>query len=69
MHLWGVNGDGETWEYMHFLDNLSEVSVPIETFTELVGYQRHYGGTPVLPSADADLLDTQRPVGNFDAAA
>lgn len=42
MHLWSVNQDGETWEYMYFLSNLSEVSVPVVTFNELVGYQQHY---------------------------
>jgi hypothetical protein len=39
--LWRLNGAGQAWEYMYFLDGLAEVSVPVEVFNKLVGYQLH----------------------------
>lgn len=43
-HLWGSNVKGETWEYVYFLDRLTDISVPIKIFNELVGYDE--GFTP-----------------------
>jgi hypothetical protein len=41
-HLWKVNHAGQTWEYAYFLDNLTEVSVPIDVFNRLIGYAQHW---------------------------
>ena len=44
-HLWKLDDKtGQTWEYMYFLDHLTEVSVPLEIFTRLVGYKEHPRG-------------------------
>lgn len=41
-HLWNVDVGGNTWEYMYFIDRLSEVSVPRKIFNELLGYQENF---------------------------
>jgi hypothetical protein len=41
-HLWHINTEGETWEYMYFLDKLSEISVPRKIFNELLGYEENF---------------------------
>jgi hypothetical protein len=40
--LWGRNSKGETWEYVYFLDKLSEISVPVNIFNELLGYDAFF---------------------------
>jgi hypothetical protein len=55
-HLWGTNTKGETWEYMYFLDNLTDISVPIKIFNELMQFNeafRPYG----FASTDSERLD------------
>lgn len=42
MRLWQRNSKGQTWEYMYFLDSLTEISVPVEDFNMLLGYEPHY---------------------------
>ncbi|HZS42848.1 MAG TPA: endonuclease NucS domain-containing protein [Candidatus Paceibacterota bacterium] len=45
-HLWRTNPQGETWEYVYFLDGLVEISVPLKIFNELMGFNeafRPYG--------------------------
>lgn len=41
-HLWGADPSGQTWEYMYFLDNLRELSVPASDFNKVVGYAPNY---------------------------
>lgn len=40
--LWRTNAAGETWEYIYFLDQLTEISVPVKIFNENVGYKDNY---------------------------
>lgn len=52
-HLWGINPEGDTWEYIYFLDHLQEISVPVKIFNELLGYEE--GFTPQgFASTDAE---------------
>jgi hypothetical protein len=37
-HLWGVNVKGQTWEYMYFLGGLTELSVPVNIYNQLLGF-------------------------------
>jgi hypothetical protein len=39
LELWGTDEDGETWEYLYFLDSYEECDIPYERFNELVGYE------------------------------
>ncbi|MDB5266179.1 MAG: hypothetical protein JWM39_892 [Parcubacteria group bacterium] len=41
-HLWKTNSEGETWEYIYFLDNLTEISVPVKIFNQLLGYSENF---------------------------
>lgn len=44
-HLWKTNiyvEHEETWEYVYFLKDLTEISVPIKEFNELIGYAENY---------------------------
>jgi len=40
--LWGVNANNETWEYMYFLDSLTDISVPVHIFNKLLGYENNF---------------------------
>lgn len=40
--LWKSNSKGETWEYMYFLDDLTEISVPVEEFNKMVEFKENY---------------------------
>ena len=41
-HLWGINAEGQTWEYVYFLDKLTEISVPRKVFNELLSYEENF---------------------------
>ncbi len=41
-HLWKTNSMGQTWEYMYLLDNLTELSVPINEFNKVLGFSDNY---------------------------
>lgn len=44
-HLWKTNkykNYEETWEYIYFLDGLTEISVPTKEFNRLLGYAENY---------------------------
>lgn len=48
--LWKINNEGQTWEYVYFLDNLTEISVPINIFNDILEYQSSftpYGFYPI----------------------
>jgi len=38
-HLWKVNAEGETWEYMYSIDEVRPVQISKLEFNELVGYK------------------------------
>jgi hypothetical protein len=38
-HLWGLNQDGYTWEYMYSLDEIKSLNITYEEFNEIVGYK------------------------------
>jgi len=40
--LWRTNIKGETWEYVYFLDKLTEISVPVKIFNESIGYKDNF---------------------------
>ena len=40
--MWGSTEAGDTWEYIYFLDKLVDISVPVEIYNELLGYQRNF---------------------------
>lgn len=39
--LWGVNEDGDTWEYIYFLDELTPRHIPVKAFNKAAGYQEN----------------------------
>lgn len=44
-HLWRMNkykDYEETWEYIYFLEDLTEISVPTKEFNKLLGYVENY---------------------------
>ena len=40
--LWGYNDDGETWEFIYFLEELTELDIDIVDFNIAVGYSEKY---------------------------
>lgn len=42
INLWGKNNEGETWEYIYFLDELTFQQIPYEKFNKTVGYKDNY---------------------------
>ena len=35
-HLWSRNDDGETWEYMYFLDDIQEIDIDITRYNQVL---------------------------------
>jgi len=40
--LWNYNGDGETWEYIYFLEEINNLNIPYINFNRSVGYADNY---------------------------
>tara|TARA_B100000886_G_scaffold333290_1_gene287056 strand:+ start:1554 stop:2507 length:954 start_codon:yes stop_codon:yes gene_type:complete len=40
--LWDFNSKGQTWEYVYFLDEVREHSIPYVQFNNAVGYKENY---------------------------
>ena len=55
--LWCPDQDGETWEYVFFLNNLRDVEIAVEDFNLLVGYEPNYfyPGFNILDQRRSDL--------------
>jgi len=58
LDLWDTNSDGETWEYVYFLDELTEQNIPYSAFNEAVGYKPNFviQGFSILDEAKSNLL-------------
>lgn len=56
--LWQTNSKGETWEYIYFLDELTEHDIPYKEFNSTVGYQSNYviQGFSILNEDKSDLF-------------
>lgn len=63
LNLWQTNPEGETWEYIYFLDEITNQYIPYEHFNRAVGYKENniIQGFNVLDSEKslkvAQLLD------------
>jgi hypothetical protein len=53
-HLWGTAPEGDTWEYIYFLDDLVDRNIPREAFNEAAGY------SVLAPFRDVRLLSDER---------
>lgn len=42
LELWNTNANGETWEYIYFLDELQEIEIPITAFNKVMGYKDNF---------------------------
>ena len=42
LNLWGIDDDGQTWEYMYALTNITETDIPYETFNAVIGDNRGF---------------------------
>lgn len=40
--LWGQDEDGETWEYVYFLNDFEELSIPIKKFNNIIGFKENF---------------------------
>ena len=38
-HLWSTNDDGDTWEYIYFLDDLQEINIPLKDYNKALDYE------------------------------
>lgn len=57
--LWGTGDDGETWEYVYFLDEVRPVDVPYDELNKLLGYEtanRFQGFNVVRPDQSAAAI-------------
>jgi len=41
-HLWRIDKKGQTWEYIYLLDNLTKISIPIESFNSIFSFKQNY---------------------------
>lgn len=42
LDLWGTDEDGETWEYVYFVDEVQGHQIPYERFNRAAGYKENY---------------------------
>ncbi len=58
LDLWQTNPNGDTWEYIYFLDELVAQNIPYEIFNNAVGYKPNFviQGFNVLDETKSDLL-------------
>src|SRR3989344_945300 len=67
-HLWGNDSEGQTWEYMYLLDNVTELSVPASEFNKVVNYASNYfpqGFTQISGNKLTPLLDRFGSIDEF----
>ena len=60
-HLWGVDPNGSTWEYMYALAEVRSLNIPYRDFNKAIGYKLNYviQGFNVLDEAKSvAFLDT-----------
>jgi hypothetical protein len=65
--LWRTNTAGETWEYVYFLDNLVEISVPRRVFNELLGYEDNFNPQGFTATNSKKLDDLKNRFGSIEA--
>lgn len=59
--LWGHQEDGQTWEYMYFLDEIYQHRIPYAELNAVAGYQPNYviqGFNVLSPEKSAAILAT-----------
>ncbi|UEG48631.1 hypothetical protein LK994_08275 [Ferruginibacter lapsinanis] len=56
--LWGYNNNGETWEYVYFLEEIRNLNIPYIEFNTTVGYANNYviQGFGVLTEEQSNLV-------------
>jgi hypothetical protein len=66
--LWGTDSSDQTWEYMYFLNNLRELSVPVSDFNEVVDYSPNYvpqGFNPISGDKLTPLIENFGSIDEF----
>ena len=56
--LWGLDGKGQTWEYMYAVDEIIEMTVPYKEINPVLGYKDNY-----VPQGFNVLADTKSELG------
>jgi hypothetical protein len=65
-HLWGTDQNGQTWEYIYFLDEIKALSIPYRAFNKTADYAPN---TPDFPIRQFTILDGERSarvISSFD---
>lgn len=65
-NLWDYDDDGQTWEYIYFLDELLNQDIPYKAINKAVGYEERYiiRGLNVL-----DIEKSKRIINKFDLSS
>jgi hypothetical protein len=66
-HLWGANVEGATWEYVYFLDNLVEISVPVKIYNEILGYNEAFHPYGFSATDSDKLKHLEKQFGSVEA--
>jgi hypothetical protein len=59
--LWGVDKKGRTWEFVYFLKDIFDLSIPYAALNDTLGYKKNYvhqGIMVVDPTRSQKLIDT-----------
>lgn len=64
--LWGLNPEGETWEYVYLLDNVTEITLPIYDYNRLVGNAENFIPMGFASLGDKRIDDVTRTYGSID---
>ncbi|MHB1330816.1 MAG: endonuclease NucS domain-containing protein [Minisyncoccota bacterium] len=66
-HLWGSNSADQTWEYVYFLQNLVDISVPLKIFNELLGYEPSFTPQGFASTDSKKQKDLEKRFGSIES--
>ena len=66
-HLWGVDSTGQTWEYIYFLNNLVEISVPANIFNEMIGYDSNFHPYGFSTTEEQKINNLKKQYGSIES--
>lgn len=66
--IWGTTSKGDTWEYIFFVEIISEININIKEFNKFVGYSENFTPQGFSFIADSKLDNILKEFSSIDAA-
>lgn len=62
LELWGLDPDGQTWEYTYFLNDFERIKIPVKKFNNLIGYKENF---PIYGVMVLDIARSEEVISHF----